>query len=69
MQMIRQKTIIKEFNRLEKVEKDHYWRWQLLGCFIKEDLKKLESLKIKMKLVDRSNKKIINNIFGKRLCE
>ncbi len=55
--------IIREFERLSKEEKDHYWRWQFLGCFIKEDLEKLYILKTKRKLAKKSNRKIVERIF------
>jgi len=58
------KDIIKEFERLEKEERDHYWRWQFLGCFLKENNKKLEKIKINKKLARNSNRKIINSIYS-----
>jgi len=33
---VKYEGILEEFNRLEKKEKDHYWRWQLLGSYIKK---------------------------------
>ena len=54
------KRIIKEFDRLEKIEKSHYWRWQFLGCFLRE--KGLKTEKRRKSLADKSNKKIIEGI-------
>jgi len=59
------KSIIEEFERLENTEESHYWRWQLLGCFLKEDKKKLSELKTKKKLVKRSNRKIIDALVSR----
>ena len=56
--------ILKEFDRLEDTEKSHYWRWQFLGCFLKDDKIKLQQMKTKKKLAKKSNRKIVDSIFA-----